>query len=79
MMIRADIKCYYCGHISGQIEGDPTISRPQWSFRSRNGQLLSSGLSRSRRIRCARCEGPVFLDEIESIRPQRELQADLAG
>jgi hypothetical protein len=68
MLIRADVKCYYCGHISGQIEGNPEDTHPLWSYRSRGGAANHTRVSR-RQIRCGRCGGPVFLDEIETVRP----------
>jgi hypothetical protein len=67
MLIRADIKCYYCGFVSGQIEGDPASAHPQWSFQARSG-LPQPLEPNPRQLRCIRCRGPVFLDEIETVR-----------
>ena len=67
MKIRADVKCYYCGHVSGQIEGDPSGSQSPWSFHSRSGAIVNLQ-NRRQRIRCGRCGGPVYIDEIESVR-----------
>jgi hypothetical protein len=67
MMIRADVKCYFCGHVSGQIEGDPAGSKSPWSYHPRSGAIISLE-SRRQRIRCGRCGGPVYIDEIESVR-----------
>ena len=67
MLIRADVKCYYCGYISGQIEGDPENTHPLWRFRSCSGGSNNIRLGR-RQIRCGRCGGPVYLDEIETVR-----------
>lgn len=67
MMIRADVKCYYCGHVSGQMEGDPTNQHGRWSFRSAAG-LIQPLRQPGQRIRCDRCGGPVYLDEIENVR-----------
>jgi hypothetical protein len=78
MLIRADVKCYYCGFVSGQIEGDPDGAHPQWNFRFRAGVTQPSEPS-SRQIRCVRCGGPVFLDDIETVRtPARATQAAFA-
>ncbi|MGH2460617.1 MAG: hypothetical protein ACRDIY_17325 [Chloroflexota bacterium] len=66
-MIRADVKCYHCGHISGQVEGDPDNPRLRWHFRPGPGGSTRPEPER-RLIRCARCGGPVFLDDVESIR-----------
>jgi len=67
MLIRADVKCYYCGHVSGQMEGDPAGSQARWSFRTPEGTTQPIQLN-GQRIRCDRCGGPVYLDEIETIR-----------
>ena len=61
--IRADVKCYYCGHISGQIVGfrhqpvrvENFVPRPGYQ-----GEPLRPG----KRLRCERCQGPVFLEEL---------------
>ena len=57
-----DVKCYYCGHISGQIigrKGEPLrasnfIPRPGYT-----GMEVKPGV----RLRCERCNGPVFLED----------------
>jgi hypothetical protein len=67
MLIRADVKCYYCGFISGQIEGSPDSSQPRWSYRYRARGPRHSD-AKDRQIRCVRCGGPVFLDDIETVR-----------
>ena len=61
-LVAADVKCYFCGHISGQIvtrRGDRSgaarfVPRPGFS-----GQLPGAG----RGLRCERCHGPVFLED----------------
>ena len=79
MLIRADVKCYYCGYVSGQVEGDPENVRTLWNFRS-NATAPSNARLRGRRICCCRCGGPVFLDEIETLRqPIRVAEPSLAG
>src|SRR3989337_2143559 len=58
----ADVKCYYCGHISGQIVGrkgealraNNFIPRPGYQ-----GMEMKPGV----RLRCERCHGPVFLED----------------
>lgn len=70
MIIRADVKCYYCGHVSGQVEGDPTNPDTRWNFLPTREQPRQTGPTRHA-IRCIRCGGPVFLDEIEAVRPRR--------
>jgi len=62
VQVVADVKCYYCGHISGQIvgrKGEPLrasnfIPRPGY-----RGMEVKPGV----RMRCERCRGPVFLED----------------
>jgi len=66
--IAADVKCYYCGHVSGQIigpKGGPLlithfVPRPGYQ-----GQPVRPGV----RLRCERCQGPVFLEDTTLIAP----------
>jgi hypothetical protein len=61
-LIAADVKCYYCGHVSGQMvarRGGPFrlsdfVPRPGFA-----GEMPASG----KRLRCERCKGPVFLED----------------
>ena len=60
--IVADVKCYYCGHISGQIFGrrhhplrvSDFVPRPGYA-----GPEVKAGV----KLRCERCRGPVFLED----------------
>jgi hypothetical protein len=61
MMVGA-VKCYHCGHVSGQLEEEDGVRR----FKARagfQGELPRPG----QRIRCERCGGPVFMDEVRTI------------
>jgi len=79
MMIRADVKCYYCGHVSGQMEGDPSNSDSNWNFRTTTG-LIRPIRQKDQRIRCDRCGGPVYLDDVETIRAtERAVETALAS
>ena len=63
--IVADVKCYHCGHISGQIHGrrhqplhvSNFVPRPGYS-----GPEVRAGM----KLRCERCTGPVFLEDATS-------------
>ena len=64
MRVVGDVKCYHCGHVSGQIEGTRTDRLVLDSFKPRpgyRGPLPGPG----HRIRCERCQGPVFLEELQ--------------
>ena len=62
MQVTADVKCYYCGHISGQVVTDPAQPGLK-AFQPRpgyQGVVPGSG----RRLRCERCQGPVYLEDV---------------
>jgi hypothetical protein len=70
MNVRAELHCYHCGYVAARVEGktenvghpitDTHLTSPPIGpgFRLRSG----------RPPRCGRCNGPLFLDEIEIIR-----------
>ena len=58
----ADVKCYYCGHISGQLIGRRGVTFQASRFVPRpgyRGPEIKPGV----RLRCERCRGPVFLED----------------
>ncbi len=63
--MRADVKCYYCGHISGQIVGYRHQPVNASSFVPRPGYTGPAAVT-GQRLRCERCGGPVFLEEVGS-------------
>ncbi len=67
-LLRADVKCYLCGFVSGQIEGQIGDRMTLQNFRAAPNtdgpRLTAKG-----RICCTRCGGGVFLDEWERVRP----------
>ena len=63
MQVVGDVKCYHCGHISGQVEGVRTSRLVLHKFTPRpgyKGPLPGPG----QRLRCERCAGPVFLEDL---------------
>ena len=77
MTVCADVKCYYCGHISGKLTGE--MGRP---FRRDAFEPVQAHRDKVLRVgeklRCLRCGGPVFLDDIQYIRRPSKAPADLA-
>ena len=76
-MMRADLKCYNCGYVSGQIEGDDkqSINRGKVSSQS------PLGLPKRRtdgRFGCVRCGGPLYLDDVTYLRPRVRRMFDLS-
>ena len=67
-MLVADVKCYHCGFVSGQVVSeDGQVPRLE-SFQPVTGR---AGFPPGRRPRCARCGGPVYLDDLRQVRPPR--------
>lgn len=66
MDVAGDVKCYHCGHVSGQIEGTRTDRLVLRRFKPRpgyRGPLPRAG----ERIRCDRCQGPVYLEDLRPV------------
>jgi hypothetical protein len=62
----ADVKCYYCGHISGQVEGYRADRLVLRAFKPRpdyQGAPPQPGQA----IRCERCRGPVYLEDLRPV------------
>jgi hypothetical protein len=73
MDLVADIKCYHCGWISGRIAGRKDTPRHLWAFEARDGSRTP--LTPNKRLRCLRCNGPVFAEDMRS----RELAEPLTS
>lgn len=70
MHVRADVKCYFCGHTAGEVEGEyATISKTH-TFKplTERDQRTVRGHGA---LRCPRCDGPVYLEGIEPLRVRR--------
>lgn len=68
MLQVADVKCYYCGFISGELVSPQGQALKNGSFRPASGvdgAEVSAG-----KLRCVRCGGPVFLDDVRTERPR---------
>jgi DNA-directed RNA polymerase subunit RPC12/RpoP len=61
--VEADVKCYLCGALAGVIEADREREPRRVLFR-RPGERVAAALRDVRHIRCPRCGGATFLDEV---------------
>jgi hypothetical protein len=73
MEVMGDVKCYHCGHISGQVvgrRGAPVGSRPGrlalHTFKPREG-FSGDPPAPGERLRCERCRGPVYLEDLRPV------------
>ena len=68
MQVVGDVKCYHCGHVSGQIEGTRGDRLVLHRFRPRPG--YQGPVPRpNERIRCERCHGSVYLEDLRPVPP----------
>jgi hypothetical protein len=70
MFVMAEVKCYYCGYVSGDLLVDTARRGKVGVFRPVDSQTHSE-LSLSQPLRCSRCGGPTYLDEVERVRERR--------
>ena len=62
MTLQAEVHCYHCGDVPGVWEW-AAAGLPEWGRYRRTG-TAGQILARLSVLRCERCSGPVFLDEI---------------
>jgi DNA-directed RNA polymerase subunit RPC12/RpoP len=66
MQVTADVKCYYCGHVSGQIIGPKNQPLRVTNFVPRQG-FAGEVPKTGERLRCERCRGPVYLEDVSPL------------
>jgi len=66
MKVTGEVKCYHCGHVSGEIEGTRTDRLVLHAFNPRPG-YQGTPPGPGNRIRCERCQGPVFIEDLRPI------------
>lgn len=64
--VRASVVCYHCGHRSGVVEApiDGSLATGIYRPSSRPDASIPTA---GRRVRCARCGGPTYFDELQPI------------
>ena len=67
MRLRADVHCYHCGQVSGTWEWLAASKPDQGAFRAPTTAGATATMSKLADLRCMRCAGPVFLDEVEPV------------
>jgi len=66
MQLVGDVKCYYCGFVSGEMVSANGQSLKNGTFRPGLGVTMPATRGT---LRCARCGGPVFIDDVRTDRP----------
>jgi hypothetical protein len=68
--VRASVACYHCGHSSGEVEAEVDCPLAAGVFLPA-GQPGARVELRGRRLRCARCGGPTYFDEVRPVRARQ--------
>ncbi len=66
MQVVGDVKCYHCGHVTGQMEGTRDTKLVLKKFTPREG-FQGTLPGPGERLRCERCSGPVYLEELRPV------------
>jgi hypothetical protein len=66
MKVVGEVKCYHCGHVSGEVEGTRTDRLVLHSFIPRPG-YRGKPPGPGDRIHCDRCGGPVYLEDVRPL------------
>jgi hypothetical protein len=67
MLVTGDIKCLHCGFISGRWVGPGGAPLTPPGYQPKQPQPAGEPQDPSALLRCARCEGPVFLDDVDPV------------
>ncbi|MFN8558284.1 MAG: hypothetical protein U0531_13395 [Dehalococcoidia bacterium] len=71
MNIVADVKCYHCGFVSGEVIGERARPVKEWTFEPAAGPARPVGP----RLRCERCQGPVYFEDTRPYDAQDPVRA----
>jgi hypothetical protein len=64
--VLADLKCYLCGASAGSLEREQGSTAPRVAI-ERGGRSGSIGVFDTSRLRCPRCGGSVYVDQVEIV------------
>ncbi|HEY0581046.1 MAG TPA: hypothetical protein VGE94_02630 [Chloroflexota bacterium] len=64
--VLADLKCYMCGATAGSIERERGSTTPRVAI-ERSGSVGLIGAWETSRLRCPRCGGSVYVDQVEIV------------
>jgi hypothetical protein len=64
--VLADLKCYMCGATAGSLERERGSTAPQVAI-ERGGNVGSIVAWETSRLRCPRCGGSVYVDQVEIV------------
>lgn len=70
MIIKGEVKCYFCGFVSGELVGEAEAPARQGTFRP-VAACANQPRRPDGRLRCCRCGGPVYAEDISVVRQER--------
>ena len=65
MRLQAEVHCYHCGHVSGTWEWP--AGKADFGRFTEEGSARRQTRGVLRTLRCLRCQGPVFLEEVSPV------------
>jgi hypothetical protein len=68
--VRASIVCYHCGHTSGEVRAASDAPLTTGVFFRRDAAGEPQPL-RGRLVRCLRCNGPTYFEDVQPIRERQ--------
>jgi hypothetical protein len=69
MLVKGDVKCLHCGHVSGEWMGERGTP-----LTSDGARFDVSSADAGAPLRCRRCRGPVYLDSVEPVATSARLR-----
>jgi len=71
MLVKGDLKCLHCGFVNCQWTG---ARGTLLSFAGVPADQRPDGIDANAIVRCARCAGPVFLEDVELVISSQRLR-----
>src|ERR1700686_727628 len=69
--VLADLKCYMCGATAGSLERERGSTTPQVAI-ERGGSVGSIVAWETSRLRCPRCGGSVYVEQVGIVDPRTD-------
>lgn len=71
MLVKGDLKCLHCGSVSGEWSG---MRGAPLSYSGVPVEQRPGGVDTTAIVRCARCSGPLFLEDVELVMSSHRLR-----
>jgi hypothetical protein len=67
MLVKGEVKCLHCGFISGSWVGQKGSPVTMMGYTRGSGAADQRPADAASPVRCVRCDGPVFLEDLEPV------------